>query len=384
MTLQYSSLLLAVSVSCVAASLTLAVSWAANRRDTFLLTWSCAAMVLVVGSAAFGYYAAYPTQIPAAVGTSFILIGFVICWGASRQFRCNRLPLCEVGILAALAIMLQLAFHWAGLVGTMLIAMNVASTGLLVATATEYWLARTENLASLKWLAGLYLLEAFSFACCAVMLVIESPFELDHAPQNWAETFNALVSIIGVTGIGGLSLAINQERVARDHKVEARTDALTGLLNRRAFDDLVIARSPQGNMAIIIFDLDRFKVLNDDYGHAFGDAVLRRFASVCSASLRKQDVAARIGGEEFAVVLTDCTPERALVVANRIRLRFARQKIFCAAQLIRCTVSAGVCGCPPGEEIAIGAMFDAADTALYAAKKAGRNRVCRFDDEMAA
>ncbi|MEI2386516.1 GGDEF domain-containing protein [Breoghania sp. JC706] len=384
MTLEYSSLILAVAVSCVATSMTLAVSWVANRRDTFLLSWSFAALVLVAGSAAFGLHSEDPSFIPAVIGTTLILFGFVLCWSAARQFRCGGFPVRRACALILAMVALQLPLHLAGLDGTMFILMNAASTALLVATASEYWRARSENLHSLKWLTGLYLLEAFSFSCCAVMLLLNNPLEIGHAPQNWAENFNALVSIIGVTGIGGLSLAINQERVARAHMVEARTDALTGLLNRRAFDDLVLAAAPRGNMAIIVFDLDRFKALNDQYGHAFGDVVLRRFAYVCGSSLRKQDVAARIGGEEFAVFLEDCTPERALVVANRIRLRFARQKIFCSTRAIRCTVSAGVYGCSVDVPTSISVMFDAADTALYAAKNAGRNRVCRYNEEMAA
>lgn len=384
MTLEYSSLILAVSVSCVAMSVTLAVSWLANRRDTFLLTWACAALVLVFGSAAFGVYADNPDTVPAVLGTTLILFGFVLCWGAARQFRLGFVPLRTVSALLLLMLALQLPFHLAGLGGTMLIVLNVGSALLLLMTAAEYWRARAENLSSLKWLTGLYVLEAVSFLCCAAMLVVESPLYLEQAPNNWAETFNAISSIIGVTGIGGLSLAINQERVARDHRVEARTDVLTGLLNRRAFNDLFAKVPPVGPSAIILFDLDNFKMLNDRHGHAFGDDVIRRFGQVCADGLRKQDIAARLGGEEFAVVLRDCSSELAMEVANRIRRRFAEQGLINDSETIRCTVSAGVHASRPGEQIAIAEMMNAADAALYAAKKSGRNRVCPSETVAAA
>ncbi|MDJ0932396.1 GGDEF domain-containing protein [Breoghania sp.] len=166
------------------------------------------------------------------------------------------------------------------------------------------------------------------------------------------------------------------------YMVEARTDALTGLLNRRAFNDLVSATPLQGSRSIILFDLDFFKALNDRHGHAFGDDVLRRFASVCRNSLRTQDIAARVGGEEFAVVLEGCPVERALVVGNRIRLSFAKQTILCGRERIRCTVRVGVYGSPFGETMTFEELYSTAGVTLYAAKEAGRNRVCRYRAEM--
>ncbi len=384
MPLEYNSLLMAVSVSCIATCMTLAVSWIAYRRDAFLLTWSISAFVLFLGSIFYGLYAAMPDRVPAAIGTTGIVLGFVLCWSAARQFRSDTVPVRQTLALATVVVVSQWWLQLGGLVGLMVILSNALAMVLLFASAWEYWSARSERLYSLKWLTALYLLVGFSFALCIIPLAIETPLYMDRAPNNWAETLQMIICIICITAIGGLSLAVNQERVVRDRTVEARTDGLTGVLNRRAFDDFSQKREPKGDTVVVIFDLDFFKVVNDRCGHAFGDQVLRSFASVCSASLRNQDVVARIGGEEFAVVLEDCTVERAIVVANRIRLRFAKQKLACDGEQVRCTVSAGVCGSPPDEPRNIEVMLSGADTALYQAKQNGRNRVCHFEMTLVA
>ncbi|WP_415683627.1 GGDEF domain-containing protein [Breoghania sp.] len=384
MSLEYNTLLMALSVSCIAMSMTLAVTWIAYRRDVFLLTWSLSALLLFLGSIVYGLYAAMPSRVPAAVGTTVLSIGFTMCWIAARQFRSRLVPARKYVVLIGVIAVSHWALQLAGLVGLMLLLFNAQAMVLLFATAWEYWCARSERLHSLKWLTALYVLVGLSFALCIIPLAIESPLYLYSAPKNWAETLQTFICIISITAIGGLSLAINQERVVRDRTMEARTDGLTGVLNRRAFDDLSRDSLPRGKTVVAIFDLDFFKDVNDRCGHAFGDLVLRTFASVCSANLRNQDVVARIGGEEFAVVLEDCTVERAIVVANRIRLRFARQKLSFEGERVRCTVSAGVCGSSPDEVVTIHTLLGGADTALYQAKQNGRNCVCQFDMKLAA
>jgi diguanylate cyclase (GGDEF)-like protein len=112
-----------------------------------------------------------------------------------------------------------------------------------------------------------------------------------------------------MTGIGALSLALNQGRLARHHRRDALTDPLTGLLNRRALFDMH-GNVPVGAFtAVVVFDLDNFKAINDEFGHAAGDEVLRVFAAELAGNLRQTDVAARMGGEEFALVLKRTVPE---------------------------------------------------------------------------
>lgn len=383
MLLEYSSLLLASAVGCAAMSLTLLVSWLANRRDGFLLVWAVSALVIVGSISTFGMFAADETSVPSLLPCALLVAGLVIVWGAARMFRSNTLPVRSMVLLVVALVSIQTGLFITSLDGLMFALANVVATVLLAASAWEYWRARAEKLASLKWLVGLYLLISTSIAACAVMILIETPLYLDGAPQNWAETLNAIVSIFAVTGIGALSLSLNQERVARDHRTESRTDALTGLLNRRALEDLYGGRQPSDATAVIVFDLDHFKRVNDVHGHALGDEVLRRFTGICQDGLRRGDVAARIGGEEFAVVLPGSVIEDALKVAERIRERFSAESIVWDSRAVTCTVSAGVHGGEGGEQT-LEALLQHADQALYAAKNKGRNRVCRLSEVTAA
>jgi diguanylate cyclase (GGDEF)-like protein len=124
----------------------------------------------------------------------------------------------------------------------------------------------------------------------------------------------------------------------------------------------------------MVLDLDRFKSVNDDYGHSVGDEVLRRFALVMTECLRGNDVAARLGGEEFAAVLPRTTTERAHQIAERIRTEFAELAIATEKGELHCTVSVGI-AFPTTDLPSFEQVLGDADKALYRAKTAGRNRV---------
>jgi diguanylate cyclase (GGDEF)-like protein len=177
-----------------------------------------------------------------------------------------------------------------------------------------------------------------------------------------------------MTGIGALSLALNQGRLARHHHRNALTDPLTGLLNRRALFDLH-GDAPVGAFtAVVVFDLDSFKAINDEFGHAAGDEVLRMFARDLAGNLRPADVAARMGGEEFALVLKRTLPETVEATAEAIRAVFAAHRIETEMGSLMCTVSAGY-AFGTKEGLSFDKVLSAADKALYAAKRGGRNRV---------
>lgn len=377
MLLEYSSLMLASAVGCGAMGLTLLISWLANRRDGFLLVWALSALVIVCAITGFGMFATDETSVPSLLPCALLVCGITISWGAAHLFCSNDLPIRTMVTIAGAVVGIQAALYAFDLDGMMFVVANAAAAILLLVAAREYWQARSERLASLVWLVGLYVLEAASFVACAVMLLIETPLHLSGAPQNWAETVNVMVSIFAVTGIGALSLSLNQERVARDHRLESRTDALTGLLNRRALEELYGAGRSQAT-AVIVFDLDHFKQVNDKHGHAHGDEVLRCFTRICKDTFRKGDVVARIGGEEFAAVLPGSSTEDAERVAERIRLQFGSESIEWSSAAVLCTVSAGVYGDATGKET-LEMLVRQADEALYTAKKTGRNRVCRVD-----
>ena len=162
----------------------------------------------------------------------------------------------------------------------------------------------------------------------------------------------------------------------------ARIDELTQLHNRRAFDEALARQISSverggGSGALLTLDIDHFKAINDTYGHAAGDDVLRYFASVVRANLRPTDQPHRVGGEEFAIILPHTDMEPAIALADSVRRAIAAGAATHKGQGISVTVSIGVA--PITERITPSAALEAADAALYRAKLAGRNRVVSTD-----
>jgi diguanylate cyclase (GGDEF)-like protein len=183
-----------------------------------------------------------------------------------------------------------------------------------------------------------------------------------------------------------LRIYCNQAAVALDNaivreRVEnlAATDGLTGLFNRRYFDSALareLARCDRSSssLALLIADIDHFKSFNDTYGHAMGDLVLKKVASVFASALRKADVLARFGGEEFVVILPNVTARGAIESAQRLRESVAAAAIHPGGPRKRVTVSIGA-ALFPAEAADAESLLKAADGALYEAKRQGRNRV---------
>jgi diguanylate cyclase (GGDEF)-like protein len=178
------------------------------------------------------------------------------------------------------------------------------------------------------------------------------------------------------TGIGIAALTLIANDLAADLRRLAATDPLTGILNRRGFDRMckqvmpVIARRDIIG-AFMLADLDRFKTINDQYGHEAGDQVLVAFARAIEGGLRPGDLFGRTGGEEFAILLVGATTEVAISVVERLRAA-VRQVRVDAVRDLRLTASFGMA--PVGSVEDLAAAQRAADRALYAAKEGGRDR----------
>ncbi len=160
----------------------------------------------------------------------------------------------------------------------------------------------------------------------------------------------------------------------------AKTDELTGIPNRRGFNNLLErtikeAHQQETQFALIIFDLDFFKVINDTYGHLIGDSTLRYIAKLLASETKGRDYIARIGGEEFAVILPNTTYEAALKVAENIRLEIAMKKLIVKnhSKPLTLTVSGGVAIYSSDETF--DTLLQRADDALYHSKNNGRNRI---------
>jgi diguanylate cyclase (GGDEF)-like protein/PAS domain S-box-containing protein len=157
-------------------------------------------------------------------------------------------------------------------------------------------------------------------------------------------------------------------------------DHLTGVANRRAFfeaAELELARSRRAPRptALILIDADHFKHINDRHGHPGGDCALRHLGAILAGTFRQVDVVARVGGEEFAVLLPSSTLEGAAAVAERLRQLVAEQPATFEGERIAFTISAGVVAAVEGEPLDLDTLMKRADQALYAAKAGGRNRV---------
>lgn len=160
----------------------------------------------------------------------------------------------------------------------------------------------------------------------------------------------------------------------------ANTDAMTGLLNRRAFLNLAAqqvaySRRYGGGLCAVVADIDHFKSVNDTHGHAVGDAAIKAVAELLKQSARESDLVARFGGEEFVVLLMASDLEATAIYAERVRAALAAEALILPdGQALRLTISLGCAGLLPQDKD-VQDTIDRADTALYAAKSAGRNRV---------
>ena len=172
-----------------------------------------------------------------------------------------------------------------------------------------------------------------------------------------------------------------EEKLARDLYESSMRDPLTRAYNRRYLANRLKAEVAYvarhgGSLSLLTFDFDHFKRLNDQHGHAAGDVVLREGAAVVTAALRSEDVLARVGGEEFVVVLRGIAQGPAMTCAERVRSAVERAQFSADGASVRATISVGVA---TSDEVVLDAggttLLKLADTRLYQAKAAGRNRL---------
>ena len=235
----------------------------------------------------------------------------------------------------------------------------------------------------------------YSVHMWAVMLTILAvvlPATLDFALQDsLPERLMAIAAILFMI-VAYRSLRITNHFVRRSHSLSselqrakehaetlARTDFLTGMHNRRSFYHLGetpfrVARRHGQDLAVILFDIDRFKKINDAHGHAVGDEVIRSLARIVASTGRESDVAGRVGGEEFAILLPHTNAKNAHELAERLREQMERSVVHLDRGEVKFTASFGVAQMAAGCE-SLEALVAAADGAMYEAKERGKNCV---------
>jgi len=254
--------------------------------------------------------------------------------------------------------------------------------GSAAASAAIYWSGGESAYGALAYLwPALYAFYFFSLRAALLQVgAIGAMFGavlLVRDPDS--ATVAAWVATVGTLLSGGLAVSLHRDRLLSliSHLSDAaRRDPLTRMLNRRGFEDVFDveierARRTEQTLSVIVVDIDRFKEINDRFGHAAGDDALRRVGACMLDGKRSWDSAARIGGEEFAILAPYTDEHGAYILAERMRT--ALQVSFEEAGPTPLTASFGIVTYPVHGETA-GALLQAADQALYAAKRLGRNR----------
>lgn len=172
----------------------------------------------------------------------------------------------------------------------------------------------------------------------------------------------------------------HQEQMMRELYRSSCIDALTRVHNRKYLEDRLTSEFAyslrhRASLALILFDIDHFKAVNDRYGHAGGDAVLRQVARCCQDRLRAEDLLARVGGEEFAVLLRGVGLRGAVQLAERLRSAVEAEHTDHSGEAIRVTMSAGCATVRSCQGSSPASLMELADTCLYRAKRSGRNRI---------
>jgi diguanylate cyclase (GGDEF)-like protein len=314
---------------------------------------------------------------PATLPSALLFLSCGMIWTAARLFH-NR-PILWPAMFAGSAM-------WMVACTTALFpptgASRVVLASLIVAVyvalaAAELWRERRKSLIR-RWPA--LFVPALHGAVFLFPIPIASLMPqqggLVTLAAGWLSVF-VLEILLYAVGAAFIVLVLTKERTLRTHKTAALTDPLTGLFNRRglieAARELAQTNARRARpVTVLAFDLDHFKSINDRFGHAVGDEVLRLFASVASTNMRVTDFVARLGGEEFAAIISG-TLDEGIMIAERLRVAFEGAGRTVAGRYIGATVSVGVAA--HAAPTNIDALLARADEALYAAKYAGRNRV---------
>jgi len=379
MQLDLPSLMAMGSFVTASAGAVLLIAWLQNRNVAALGIWGLSD--IIAAAAIFLLMLEPALHLPSRplLGVVLLPVSQGLVWKAARTLDGKTAPLSLtlLGMMVVAVANLTPGLQYiAGAVGP------GVGTVYMASVAIGLWLGRGEQLSARGPLivfaavhAGMLTLGVYTFFNRAV--------GTDQVPSVMS-LFGLIYfeSEIFFVGTAVFLLSLVRERSEAASRAAANIDSLTGIASRSALlerAERTIERCKRDNapVSVVMFDLDRFKTVNDTYGHAVGDGVIKRFCEVTAAMLRPNDVFGRLGGEEFAAVLPGAGIEAAAVRADRIRASFATSCRFVKGYPVNATVSAGVAASDDAQERTLSALLESSDKALYCAKAAGRNRVER-------
>jgi diguanylate cyclase (GGDEF)-like protein len=350
-----------------------------NRTIRAPMWWGAAHIVGASGLGLLSSRGAAPDFVTTDVANALVLLGYGLTWSGARIFDGRKVRPLLVLLVPAVWLVLCRVPAFAADGNLLIVVVSTTLALLALLTADELWRGRDEPLMS-RWPLVIVLL-----AHAAVLLarvpaaLLSATFAADTLMRGLSFALLAFGTLLFTVVMAFLQLNMTKERTELKHKINSLVDPLSGVANRRAFLDgatrLLAEREVEPEpLAVLLFDLDHFKQINDRFGHAVGDAVLQTFAATATTTLGADILFARIGGEEFASCVPVGDLDEGYAIADRVRRNFAAAAArFGNAELMP-TVSVGVTlGCDRRADVLD--LLSIVDRALYRAKEYGRNRV---------
>ena len=350
-----------------------------NRSIRAPMLWGAAYITGAVGLAFVTSRGAAPDFVSIDLGNALVLLGYGLTWAGARIFGGRKVqPIFVVFAPVVWLLACQLP-AFATDVNLRVVVVSAMLALLAAATAEEFWRGRDEPLMS-RWPVVIVLLAYAAALLARIPATYFAPILDDHSLMSGVSfALLAFGTLLFTVVLAFLLLNMTKERTELHHKIASLVDPLSGVANRRAFlsessrlfAQQAVDREP---LALLLFDLDHFKTINDRFGHAVGDQVLLAFAKTATDTLGGEAVFGRIGGEEFAAMLSVGDFGEAVAVADRVRRNFGAAAVRVIEDGLAPTVSVGVTlGLDAKAEVED--LLVIADEALYRAKANGRNRV---------
>lgn len=385
------TLLVGYSITSLILSLVLVVAARAQRRFRGLELWGWAGLLmgtipLQIAAHDFSAFAPPPFAVHATVLSAVLCLRIGMARYTEQPLPRRRYQVAVCAWLAAELLLMAIGARLplrAGLLG-ILLSLVLFDTGKQLARSPRLW-----ELVPHRITAGFCYLLAVGVVVRAVSVMVYGRGTLAFGPAHVNPVavlmFQVMQSCLGMSLMMMVWARLDQELQEHVDHLEDQIirDPLTGVLNRRGLErsaQQFLGGSPYATwpVSLICLDIDHFKQVNDRYGHGIGDVVLQRVVSAIQPHLRARDQVARTGGEEFAVFLPGTDLDAAVVVAERLRCAIEEASLVVPGELLQFTCSFGVSArTSPLEGLPL--LLARADQALYAAKRAGRNRVCHSD-----
>lgn len=350
-----------------------------NRAVRAPMIWGAAFIVGAIGLALITTHGSAPDWIAVNIANAFVLLGMSLTWGGSRLFDGRPVRPGLVLAPAALWLIACTIPAFADDLNLRVVFVSALMAMLAAVTAEEFWRGRAEPLMS-RWPTVCALLAYAAALLARIPATLLSPIlEGQSLMSGVSFALLAFGTLLFTVVLAFLLLNMTKERTELQHKIASLIDPLSGVPNRRAFLDGANRLLRQQSLdleplAVLLFDLDHFKMINDRLGHGTGDTVLKIFASTASRVFGADVMFGRIGGEEFAAMMPVGDLGEAMAVADRVRRNFAVNAASYGTDGLSPSVSVGVT-IDRDPNIPVANFLAAADEALYRAKANGRNRV---------